>query len=80
MDGCVPQRFLNLACSNKLKGNKFEIENLLCPETNQKVPLANSWINNITLKMKADNELAVNLPVLFKSVKKWKYVKNTKRN
>ena len=25
--------------------------------------------------MKADNELAVNLPVLFKSVKKWKYVK-----
>ena len=27
--------------------------------------------------MKADNELAVNLPVLFKSVKKWKYVKKT---
>ena len=31
--------------------------------------------------MKANNELVVSLPVLFKSVKKWKYVKKkTKLN
>jgi len=42
----VPQRFLNLACSNKLKENKFEIENLVRPRNKSRVPLANSWINN----------------------------------
>ena len=30
--------------------------------------------------MKADNELAISLPVYFKSVKKWKYVLRKKQN
>ena len=35
---------------------------------NQRVPIANSWINYF--KMKGDNDLANNLPVLSESVKK----------
>ena len=38
--------------------------------------MANSWI----LEMTADNELAISLPVYFKSVKKWKYVLRKRQN
>ena len=41
--------------------------------TNQRVPMANSWIN--FSKMKAGNELSVSLLILLKSVKKRKCVK-----
>ena len=40
---------------------------------NQRVPMANSWIN--FSKMKAGNELSVSLLILLKSVKKRKCVK-----
>ena len=40
---------------------------------NQRVPMANSWIN--FSKMKAGNELSVILLILLKSVKKRKCVK-----
>ena len=36
-------------------------------EGNLRVPVANSWF--IILEMKADNELAISLPVYFKSIK-----------
>ena len=37
---------------------------------NERVPKANLWITNYCiLEMKADNELAISLPVYFKSVK-----------
>ena len=40
------------------------------------------WLTRglIISKMKADNELAISLPVLFKSVKKWECVKKKKLN
>ena len=34
----------------------------------------------IIIKMKADVELAISLPVYFKSVKKWTYVISKKKN
>ena len=38
---------------------------------NQRVPTANLWIiNYCILEIKADDELAISLPVYFKSVKK----------
>ena len=40
---------------------------------NQRVPMANSWIN--FSKMKAGNELSVSLLILLQSVKKRKCVK-----
>ena len=43
------------------------------------MPKANLWIiNYCILEMKADNELAISLPVYFKSVKTWKCF--TKKN